>query len=724
MKWYYNLKVGAKLISGFIIVAMIAGIVGIVGYSGMSEIKKAEEEIAIVRLPSIQSLLIMSEAQTAVLVGERGLTNNKMMNEDIRKAQYAYIESAFIRADEARKTYLPLPMSAEEEVKWEEFVPKWDKWVSDHNIVIEFAKEKDKLLKSGLTLESPEIKELDGKEYQASLNARTTFLAAEAVLNEIVDINIEIAHQSEIEANVASERANIILIVVIVAAIVISILLGLFISTIIKRPINKAVLMMKEMSMGHLGLRLNIDTKDEIGQMAIAMDGFADDLQNIVIATMKQISDGDMSAVVVQKDDKDEISPALKMTIDAIKALIDETNILSQAAIAGKLNTRGDSDKFKGGYKNIIEGVNQTLDAIIKPVQEAAAVLKEMSNGNLQVSVTGDYKGDHADIKNALNETIESLSQVLSDINSASEQVASGSRQVSVSSMSLSQGATEQASSIEELTASVEEIASQTRQNAGNANQANDISETAKTNASEGNEQMKKMLKAMDEINESSSNISKIIKVIDEIAFQTNILALNAAVEAARAGQHGKGFAVVAEEVRNLAARSANAAKETTVMIEGSIKKVEDGTKIANQTANALTNIVEGISKVANLVNQIAVASNEQALGVDQVNQGLTQISEVVQTTSATSEETAAASEELSGQAEMLKKQVEKFKLKKLNGNGSYKGLESLNPEVIKMLESMNSKNYNHGNQDEYNEVAVTTNSKKISLSDKEFGKY
>lgn len=359
---------------------------------------------------------------------------------------------------------------------------------------------------------------------------------------------------------------------------------------------------------------------------------------------------------------------------------------------------------------------------ISKPLNQLVGAANKIAEGNLDVNIDIDTKDEVGILAAAFRRMTDKLNDVMTNISAASEQVASGAKQVSDSSMALSQGATEQASSIEELTASMEEIAAQTKLNAESADEANSLAETSKDNAIQGNQQMHQMLDAMEGINESSNNISKIIKVIDEIAFQTNILALNAAVEAARAGQHGKGFAVVAEEVRNLAARSANAAKETTEMIEGSIKKVESGTKIANQTAEALNKIVEDITKMAVLVDNIATASNEQASGIAQVNQGIMQVSEVVQTNSATSEESAAASEELSGQAELLREQVEKFRLRRSqNGIRPYKGMEEISPDVLRMLGQMNDKkNYSAISDDE---VSGGT-PKKIALSDKEFGKY
>lgn len=360
---------------------------------------------------------------------------------------------------------------------------------------------------------------------------------------------------------------------------------------------------------------------------------------------------------------------------------------------------------------------------ISKPLRMMVGAAKEIADGNLDVDIQIDTKDEVGALGQEFRRMTSHINEIMTNISSAAEQVAAGAKQVSDSSMDLSQGATEQASAIEQLTASMEEISSQTKLNAGNANEANELAELTKKNAIQGNNEMELMLNAMEEINQSSSNISKIIKVIDEIAFQTNILALNAAVEAARAGQHGKGFAVVAEEVRNLAARSANAAKETTGMIEGSIKKVNDGTKIATETAEALNQIVEDIAKVANIVADIAAASNEQASGIAQINQGIMQVSDVVQTNSATSEESAAASEELSSQAELLKEQVERFQLKRSNHSS-----EKLTSDVLKVLENMTNKKKSvaqYPKQNGYDEVAVSTmRPKNIVLSDSEFGKY
>ena len=287
---------------------------------------------------------------------------------------------------------------------------------------------------------------------------------------------------------------------------------------------------------------------------------------------------------------------------------------------------------------------------------EVLAAFEALANGNLTFKANGV-------IRQPLTKANAALNDVMGQIQIAGEQISSGSNQVAASSESLSQGATEQASSLEEISASLNEMSTQTTTNAENANKANLLATEAQGAAEKGSSQMQHMVKAMSEINAAGQNISKIIKTIDEIAFQTNLLALNAAVEAARAGQHGKGFAVVAEEVRNLAARSAKAAAETADLIEGSVAKTENGSNIANQTAEALQEIVGGIAQVTDLIAEIATASNEQAQGVAQISQGVEQVDQVTQQNTANAEETAAAAEELSGQAEQLQQMLQCFTL-------------------------------------------------------------
>lgn len=654
MKWFRNMKISMKLISTFLLIAVLAGGVGLFGIVSLTDVNSSSDDL-FNNYGNSQGYLgyVLGEFQK-----ERALLRDVNIDKDATKA--VSTREAVAISDENLMKNLEL-------FETTCITPAEKEMYSDLAQKIEtFRTVRDDIVNAGVADDFDTAFELLKADSSAVIITEATQAIDNAVLSNVTLANDLLKAQEGTVGNTI-----MVMIILVAAAVLLAVLLGIIISRAISKPIRHISEVAVQLAAGDTNIkRTDYESKDEVGQLY----------------------------------------SAFREMLTAIQMLVADAGMLAESAVEGKLSARANSQKHQGDYRKIVDGVNKTLDAVVGPVQEASAVLEEMAKGNLDVSVTGDYKGDHAIIKQSLNSTINaikgyiseisfvlgemskgnldvgitdayrgdfvalkdsingivgSLNDVLAEIGTAAEQVAAGTKQVSDGSQEISQGATEQASSIEELTASVTQIAEQTRQNAISANKASELTLSAASEATRGNESMKTMQEAMSQINEASRNISKIIKVIDDIAFQTNILALNAAVEAARAGIHGKGFAVVAEEVRNLAARSASAAKETTELIEGSIGKTEAGTRIADETAVALVSIVQGVDKAAQLVGEIANASNEQAGAITQVNHGVEQMSVVVQTNSATAEEAAAAAEELSSQAEFLKSMVGRFSLKK-----------------------------------------------------------
>jgi methyl-accepting chemotaxis protein len=456
-------------------------------------------------------------------------------------------------------------------------------------------------------------------------------------------------------------------------------------------------------------VRLSVKAvQDELGPQLVAANNRA--VTTIVLVGIGAVAIGVVLTVFITRGITGPVSRALS---------------LAHAIRDGDLSQRLHMDQADE-IGQMARAIDEMADELEKKAEVAAAI----AEGDLSKEVT--LASDKDVLGKSFRKMTDNLNRIVGQIYEAAMQVASGSGQVSDASQALSQGATEQAASLEEITSSMTQMSSQIKTSAENAGQANQLASTARNSADQGSARMQEMVSAMGEINEASRSISNIIKVIDDIAFQTNLLALNAAVEAARAGRHGKGFAVVAEEVRNLAARSAKAARETAELIDGSVKKVENGAEIAGRTSEALAEIVEGVTKVTDLVGEIAAASNEQAQGTAQINQGLTQIDSVTQQNTASAEETAAASEELTGQAGELRQALGIFKLRD-RVIGQETGVKSSNPKktrpvaVSSSSQGQTDASNTHSSGDSADDASGDRSSQSddfIALDDDEFGKF
>lgn len=636
-----KIKIGPKLIGGFLVVALIAGIIGFVGILDLNTVNTKDTflyEKCTVPIADLNN--VATPFQRMRVTNEEALRSKDMKYVAEKKAHQQECKAQIDAGVKHYETTLIDEHDKEQYEKLKDLVANW--YIANDKIwqMIESKKSSEAYAYA------------DGEAYKIVSNLRQ-------LVDTMINDNVKAAQETSDNNTKTAKSATIVMSSVLIAGILIAIIIGLFLTFSITRPINEVVKTAKKLAEEDLAGLTEVLSASANGDLSKSVDIKTQELK---VKSKDEIGilGKTFNQMIVKFQQSGKAVAQLKINL---AALVTDANMLAQAGVDGRLQTRADASKHNGDFKRIVDGVNKTLDAVVGPINEAQSVLEKVAGRDLTARVAGDYKGDLAKIKTAINTAVDNLDSALNQVVQATEQVSSGTQQISAGSQSLAQGANEQASSLEEVSSSLEEMSSMTKQNAENANQAKNLAGEANTNAAQGKQAMERMSDSINKIKTSSDQTAKIVKTIDEIAMQTNLLALNAAVEAARAGEAGRGFAVVAEEVRNLAQRSADAAKNTANMIEESVKNAEEGVAIANDVAKSFEAIAGSNAKVDSLIAEIAAASQEQSQGIDQVNTAVAQMDKVTQQNAANSEESASAAEEMSSQAEELQSMVGRFVL-------------------------------------------------------------
>jgi methyl-accepting chemotaxis protein len=663
MKRFFDLKIGVKLITAFVIVGVITAIVGIVGVYSLGKLADMESASYTRETMGIDAL---KQIDIDVIHGARDEKNVLLANDkEGRDKYYAAVQNDIAKVNEDIARATPLVHSDEGKKLLAQLDQAWNE-------------RKDFAIRTAdLGMKDP----FDRKRASVDLAfgaGRVKTNTLEGVLDQLVTVKENTAKNAAETAHDTYVNSRMFMLILVIGGVFAGLALGYFISRSISKPMGQLAETAKQISLGDVNQTVEHHGGDEVGSLA---DSFRD-----LVAYIRNVSDGlekvavgDLSTQLELKSDRDVLAKSYGRTVSAVQAMARDTMILAEAATQGKLATRADADKHHGEYRKIVQGVNETLDAVIGPLNVSAKYVDLISKGDIPPTITDNYNGDFNAIKNNLNTLIVAMNEItaaaeevaagnlavqlrerspqdklmqalkamvagltktVSEVRSIASEVSSASQAIATASTQVSKGASSQAAAAEEASSSMEEMVSNIKQNADNALQTDKI---ANKSAKDAQESGKSVSEAVTAIKEIANKIS----IIEEIARQTNLLALNAAIEAARAGEHGKGFAVVAAEVRKLAERSQKAAGEINQLST-------DTLRVSEKSGEMLTRLVPDIQRTAELVQEISAASREQDTGAEQINKALQQLEQVIQHNASAAEEMASTTEELTSQAENL----------------------------------------------------------------------
>ncbi|WP_324288262.1 methyl-accepting chemotaxis protein [Pseudoxanthomonas sp. SL93] len=690
-----NLKLTTKMMLAFGVVLALMLIQGVTAFVGLNSLNGATTQVTDSVLPSVQAA-----AELRSQVGEyRSASYRSHVRASAAVKEEAKVRAGKIKAqiDQGIKDYRPLITTAKEKQLYERFVKDWAAAMQSYNDV-------------------NEMLELDLADDAVDTFIGTTRDLHTKATGSLTELIAEVDHQAQ-QANADAEStftaSSTLLVIMLLAGIVGGLALAWFFARAIAKSVGEAVRVANDVSAGKLDGKIDTSRQDEVGQLLAAMQRMQTQVQSVISAQSEMAARHDEGTISYRMDDSQfpgeygrmvrdtnalvashlqAIGDALKImqrysvgdlsldmpklpgekanlteTMDATKANLSAINAeikrLATAAALGDFAQRGDLDKYQYDFRDMIDGLNQLMETTDGNLAEVSELLQAIARGDLTARMEGDFHGVFASMRDDANATVAQLTDIVGRIQDASTSINTAAGEIASGNSDLSRRTEQQAANLEETAASMEELTSTVRQNAESARQANQLAIGAAGVASQGGEVVGKVVTTMRDIEQSSKKIAEIISVIDGIAFQTNILALNAAVEAARAGEQGRGFAVVASEVRTLAQRSANAAKEIKGLIENSVDKVADGSKLVNQAGATMGEIVASVQRVTDIMAEISAASQEQSAGIEQVNQTITQMDETTQQNAALVEEASAAARSMEEQAGALSESVSVFKL-------------------------------------------------------------
>jgi len=613
LNMFKNLTIKSRLIFVIAILSVLLVAIGVMGMLGMSKASEGlrtvyeDRTVPMGQVSDIQKLLLTNRLRIAVSM--------VTPTPEVIQKNTAEVEQNIAEIGKIWDAYMATALTPEEKILADKFAADRKQFVGEG------------LKPAIVALRANDLKLADKIVIE---KIRVLYEPVGTGIQKLLQLQLDVAKHEYEDSISRYENNRNLSIGLIVGGLVLALWLGIVLIRAIMRPLAEAQDVAAKIAAGDLSSTIDIKNNDEIGQLLASFKNMQASLQSIV-AEIQQIV---------------------------------------EASVQGDFSKKIDMSGKAGYTKTLSELLNQLSNVTETGISDVVRVANALAKGDLTQTISKDYPGSFGEMKTGVNGTVENLKVLVGEIKGATDTINTASKEIASGNSDLSQRTEEQASSLEETASSMEELTSTVKQNTENAKQANQLAINASDVAGKGGAVVSQVVVTMDSINESSRKIVDIISVIDGIAFQTNILALNAAVEAARAGEQGRGFAVVAGEVRNLAQRSAAAAKEIKTLIGDSVEKVEGGSKLVAQAGQTMEEIVTSIRRVTDIMSEITAASVEQSAGIEQVNLAITQMDEVTQQNAALVEEAAAAAEALEEQAQNLSVSVGTFKMDERSGSG------------------------------------------------------